>query len=60
MDEAVIKDGWLYREESVEGSLTTWKKRWNVLTLQKIQCFKSNNVSSTLTQTYEPFCKQIP
>jgi len=49
MDEAVIKEGWLYREESVEGSLTTWKKRWNVLTLQKIQCFKSNNTNDPIS-----------
>ena len=40
----IIKGGWLYREESVQGSLTTWKKRWNVLTLQKLQCYKHNNV----------------
>ena len=38
----VIKEGWLYREEIVQGSLSTWKKRWNVLTLLKLQCFKSN------------------
>ena len=41
----VIKEGWLFREEMVEGSISTWKKRWNVLTLQKLQCFKHNNVS---------------
>ena len=41
----VIKEGWLYREEIVQGSLSTWKKRWNVLTLLKLQCFKSSAVS---------------
>merc|ERR1712137_855245 len=49
MSEATIKEGWLYREESVEGSLTTWKKRWNVLTLQKILCYKSNNASEPIS-----------
>jgi hypothetical protein len=46
----VIKAGWLYREESVAGSLTTWKKRWNVLTLQKLLCYKHNNVSGPTTR----------
>lgn len=36
----VFMEGWLYREESVEGSMTTWKKRWNVLTLEKLHCYK--------------------
>lgn len=40
----VIKEGWLYREEVVAGSLSTWKKRWNVLTLLKLQCFKMAGV----------------
>jgi hypothetical protein len=38
-------EGWLYREESVEGSMTTWKKRWNVLTLEKLHCYKRETVS---------------
>ena len=48
-DSAVIKGGWLYREESVQGSLTTWKKRWNVLTLQKLQCYKNNNATEPIS-----------
>jgi len=45
----IIKGGWLYREESVQGSLTTWKKRWNVLTLQKLQCYKHNNATEPIS-----------
>merc|ERR1712137_718976 len=48
-DSAVITSGWLYREESVQGSLTTWKKRWNVLTLQKLQCFKHHNATEPIS-----------
>jgi len=45
----IIKAGWLYREESVAGSLTTWKKRWNVLTLQKLLCYKHNNATEPIS-----------
>merc|ERR1712137_912104 len=48
-DSAVITSGWLYREESVQGSLTTWKKRWNGLTLQKLQCFKHHNATEPIS-----------
>lgn len=41
----IYKSGWLYREEAVQGSLTTWKKRWNTLTLQYFRSFKNNTVN---------------
>lgn len=48
-DSGKIKEGWLYREESVQGSMSTWKKRWNVLTLQKLQCYKHNNATEPIS-----------
>ena len=47
-----ILEGWLYREESVEGSMTTWKKRWNVLNLEKLHCYKRQNVSGNSSITF--------
>ena len=46
---ATIIGGWLYREESVQGSLNTWKKRWNVLTLTKLMCFKHNSATEPIS-----------
>merc|ERR1719197_1012575 len=41
-DSGVIQEGWLSREEIVPGSIATWRKRWHVLTLQKLACYKHN------------------
>eukprot|EP01094_Clydonella_sp_ATCC50884_P008533 TRINITY_DN1806_c0_g1_i1.p1 TRINITY_DN1806_c0_g1~~TRINITY_DN1806_c0_g1_i1.p1 ORF type:complete len:722 (-),score=313.27 TRINITY_DN1806_c0_g1_i1:248-2413(-) len=48
--EAVIKSGWLRREELIAGSCSTWKKRWNVLSLNKLCWFKHH-------QSTEPISK---
>ena len=48
-DSGRIQEGWLYREEKVQGSMSTWKKRWNILTLQKLQCFKHNNATEPIS-----------
>jgi len=45
----VILEGWLYREEQCSGSMTTWKKRWSVLSIQKIQIFKHNLATEPIT-----------
>ena len=48
----VIKEGWLYREEVVQGSLSTWKKRWHVLTLLRLQCYKNSTVGFSIFFTF--------
>jgi len=52
MSEAVIKSGWLYREELVSGAVSAWKKRWNVLTLHKLCWFKHNQVPHSEIDAY--------
>jgi len=44
MNVGIIKEGWVMREEIVEGSMATWRKRYFVLSLQKLSCFKHDKV----------------
>jgi hypothetical protein len=44
MNVGIIKEGWVMREEIVEGSMATWKKRYFVLSLQKLSCYKHDKV----------------
>ena len=38
-----IITGWIYCEETVEGSMETWKKRWFSFCSQYLSFFKRNN-----------------
>ena len=51
----IILEGWLYLRLDVAGSLDTWNKRWVVLTLRELMCYKNNHVRSS---SLSPF--QIP
>lgn len=46
----VVKCGWLIREVTMEGSMATWRKQWNTVTLHELCSYKTPKSTEPLSR----------